>query len=66
MMTRNPTLQVLKVTGARDCSLIIMCQEKFAEMASQITEKEKSNSYSAYSFFRILSIECNLKIKQHS
>ena len=37
--------------------LNIMCQRKFAELSSQITYKEKSNSYSAYSYSGIRSIE---------
>ena len=35
--------------------------KKFAEMASQITEKEKSNSYSAYSFSEYCQSNATLK-----
>ena len=41
-----------------------MCQRKFAEMSSQIYVKEKSNSYSSFSYFGIWLIERSLSITQ--
>ena len=42
---------------------MVVCQWNFAQKASHITLKEKSNSYSAYSYSRIQSIEHNLTLR---